>query len=138
MNDYRWGDLRVGLSHHFSACVTPAMMARFRDDSGDVNPLHVDRDYARGHGFGDVVVYGLLSSSFYSTLVGVYLPGRRCLLHSIEVGFHSPVLPGDVLEVHGEISSLNEAYHQAQITAHMTNEAGVKVSKARIRVGLRD
>jgi 3-hydroxybutyryl-CoA dehydratase len=114
------------------------MMARFRDDSGDVNPLHVDRDYARAHGFGDVVVYGLLSSSFYSTLVGVYLPGRRCLLHSIEVGFHSPVLPGDVLEVHGEISSLNEAYHQAQITAHMTNEAGVKVSKARIRVGLRD
>jgi 3-hydroxybutyryl-CoA dehydratase len=138
MNDYRWEDLQVGLAHRFVVDITPAMMERFRRDTGDDNPLHVDRDYARAHGFSDVVAYGLLTASFYSTLVGVYLPGRRCLLQGIDVAFHGPVFPGDQLEVHGEISYLNQAYRQAQISAHTTNAAGVKVSKAKIRVGLHE
>lgn len=136
MNEYRWQDLKVGLSHHFMATITDEMMARFLRDTGDCNPLHVDSDFSKMNGFKDRVVYGLLTSSFYSTLVGVHLPGRFCLLHGIDVSFLSPVFTNDKLTISGEITYLNEAYKQAQINAHIVNANGERVSKAKIKVGI--
>jgi 3-hydroxybutyryl-CoA dehydratase len=138
MNEYRWDDLSSGLSAAFSVVITEEMLASFRNLSGDINPLHCDSAYARRAGFDDVVVHGLLSASFYSTLVGVHLPGKSCLLHGIDISFSKPVYAGDALTVAGEIAHLNEACRQAEIRARIQNSAGIATSKARIRVGVRE
>ena len=138
MNTLRWSDLSVGLSDAFEVTVTAAMMDRFRQDSGDLNPLHADAEYARSRGFDDVVVFGLLTASFYSTLVGVYLPGKHVLLHGVSVDFQRPVYPGTRLRVSGEISHLNEAYRRADMIARITDAGGVRVSKARIGFGVNE
>lgn len=137
INQYRWQDLRIGLKHEFQVTITKKMMENFLRDSGDCNPLHVDLAYAEKHGFKGRVVYGLLTSSFYSTLVGVHLPGYYSLLHGIDISFLSPVFIGDSLTISGEVTYLNDAYRQAQISAQIVNAAGVKVSKAKIKVGVR-
>ena len=136
MNAYRWSDLAVGLKHEFEATVTEEMMQRFLRDTGDCNPLHVDASYARGKGFAGRVVYGMLTASLYSTLAGVHLPGRHCLLQGIDVAFLSPVFVGDRLTVSGEIAYLNDSCRQAEIRARIVNAAGVKVSRARIKAGV--
>ena len=136
MNEYRWKDLAVGLKHEFEATVTEEMMERFLRDTGDCNPLHVDARYAKDQGFKGRVVYGLLTSSFYSTLAGVYLPGKFCLLQGIDVTFLQPVFVGDRLKVSGEITYLNDSYQQAQISAQIVNAQGNKVSRARIKAGV--
>ncbi len=136
MNEYRWSELAVGLRHEFEATVTEEMMQRFLRDTGDCNPLHVDARYARAQGFPGRVVYGLLTSSLYSTLAGVHLPGRFCLLQGIDVAFLSPVFVGDALKVSGEIAYLNEACRQAEIRAQIVNSRGVKVSRAKIKAGV--
>jgi len=136
MNQYNWEDLKLGLKHEFHASVTDEMMDHFIHDFGDSNPLHVDTGYAKVHGFRARVVYGLLSSSFYSTLVGVHLPGQKCLLHGIDVTFVKPVFVGDELTISGEINYLNEAYKQAHIRAQITSGQGVLVSKARLKIGV--
>jgi 3-hydroxybutyryl-CoA dehydratase len=136
LNEYRWQDLAVGVKHEFEATITEGMMERFLRDTGDHNPLHVDAPYAERNGFRGRVVYGLLTSSLYSTLAGVYLPGKYCLLHGIDVQFLRPVFVGDRLNISGEIAYLNEACRQAHINAHIVNGHGEKVSKARIRVGV--
>lgn len=136
MNEYRWSDLQPGLSHSFDAVVTAEMMRHFGDDSGDNNPMHVDAAFAASNGFPGVVVYGLLSSAFYSTLVGVHLPGRFALLQGINVDFHRPIFVGLPLRIKGEITHLNDAYKQATISAEITTHEGERLSKAKIRVGL--
>jgi len=136
MNHYGWQDLELGLKHEFQTVITEEMMQHFLQDSGDVNPLHVDAAYAETRGFPNKVVYGLLTASFYSTLVGVHLPGQNCLLHGIDVSFLKPVFVGDALTISGEITYLNEAYRQAHISAQIISKQGVKVSKARIKVGV--
>jgi acyl dehydratase len=138
MNDYRWDDLRIGLSAHFFVQLTDGQIDRFIRDTGDCNPLHVDPEYARSRGFKDAVAHGLLTSSFYSTLAGVYLPGRLCLLHGIDVTLLAPAFAGDELNVAGEITYLNEAYRQAWISAHITNQCGTRISRARIKAGVYD
>ncbi len=137
MNDFSWEDMVLGRSASFEATVTETMMARFRADTGDDNPLHVDGEHARRLGFSDRVVYGLLTASFYSTLAGVHLPGRFCLLMGLDVGFNHPVYVGDRLRVQGEVSHRNEAFKLATLKCTIHNQRGEKVSMARLRVGIR-
>ncbi len=138
VNEYCWGDLKVGLRQEFEVSITNIMMLHFLRDAGDCNPLHVNELYARSNGFRSRVVYGLLTSSFYSTLAGVYLPGKRCLLHGIDVSFSGPAYVGDQLTVDGEITHLNDAYRRIEMRAKIVNAGGEVISKAKIRAGLLD
>ena len=136
MNSYSWEQLRVGLAADFDVTVDDEMMARFYATTGDANPLHLDAEYASGRGFRSRVVYGMLTASFYSTLAGVHLPGRRCLLHGVKVDFNAPVYVGDRLRVRGQIAHLSEAYRQIELACDITNQRAEVVSKARVRCGL--
>ncbi len=126
------------MTDRFEVRITTGMMEKFLDVTGDSNPLHTDLDFARAAGYADRVVYGMLTASFYSTLVGVYLPGRFVLLHGVDASFAAPVLPGDLLTVRGEVSSVNQELKLVDMRAHITNQNGVKVSRAKIRMGVRE
>jgi 3-hydroxybutyryl-CoA dehydratase len=136
MNSYRWDELSEGLSHEFEVQLTQSMQTDFLELSGDQNPLHTDSQFARHAGFRDVIAYGMLTSALYSTLVGVYLPGRYCLLQGIDVDFVNPAFLGDHLRVAGSISYLNQAYHRAEVKASIHNGDGQLISRAKIRVGV--
>lgn len=138
MNAYDWDELRVGLAAEFETTVTQAMMDRFRATTGDDNPLHVDRAYAAERGYPDRVVYGLLTASFYSTLAGVHLPGRRCLLHGLKVDFAAPVFVGDRLRVRGAVVQRNEAFRRVELACVIHNQAETLVSRASLRAGVAD
>jgi 3-hydroxybutyryl-CoA dehydratase len=136
MNEYRFSDIKIGLEEFFQVKIDASKMDKFLDISGDINPLHMDGDYAKEKGFSNRVVYGLLTASFYSTLVGVYLPGKYCVLQGIDIQFSKPVYIGDTLKVAGTVSYMNEAYKQIEIKAIITNEKHIKVSKATIKIGV--
>jgi 3-hydroxybutyryl-CoA dehydratase len=138
MNTYRWEDLATGMKHEFEASFTADTAAAFASISGDVNPLHVDHEYAASVGFEAPALFGMLTSSLYSKLVGVYLPGKYALLEGIDIDFHSPCFAGDRLTVQGEIVFLMDAYRRMEIKASIRNAEGKLVSKAVIRVGMHD
>ncbi len=135
MNDYRWEDLTLGLEHGFDAVFTPEMAAAFALISGDTNPLHTDPAYALAAGYASPVLFGLLTSSLYSRLAGVYLPGKYALLHGIDIDFNLPCFAGDLLHCEGKIVFLNEAYRRFEIKATVRNHQQQRISKALIRVG---
>lgn len=84
MNEYTYEQIAEGHTESFQVTLTEEMMEQFLRITGDVNPLHRDAAYARTRHYADKVVYGMLTSSFYSTLAGVYLPGKYSLIHSVE------------------------------------------------------
>ena len=135
MNEYRFDEIFVGLEDKFCAEITNRMMGQFLEINGDCNPLHLDADYAVANGFKDKVVYGLLTASLYSTLVGVYLPGKYCLLHSVNVQFSKPVFVSDELIITGKVSRINEAFKQLEIKGRIHNQNDSCVSKALLKVG---
>ena len=135
MMEYRFEDLTLGLKLSFEAVFTDEMAQEFARISGDINPLHVDRDYALSAGFASPVIFGLMTSSLYSTLVGVYLPGKYALLQGVDIDFNSPVFAGEKLFVQGEIVFLSEAYKRLEVKASIRKEDRKLVSKAVIRAG---
>ena len=135
MNEYRFDDLKIGMSESFEVKVTKEMMNSFLSISDDTNPLHNDRDFAIDHGYEDEVVYGLLSTSFISRLVGVLLPGKYCLLQGVEVKYLRPVYIDDTLLVSGVVDELHESVQRATIKVVMLNQDNKKVVKGKAEVG---
>lgn len=135
MNDFTFETFPLGYSEGVVVQVTSKMLQQFREICGDENPMHTDENYAKQHGHDGKLVYGMLTSSFYSQLVGMYLPGRYCVLKSIESFFERPVYVGDTLTVSGKVKDKDERFQQATIKAKIVNQDQKTVSKATILVG---
>lgn len=138
MNQYRFEDLAVGMEEHFSATVRADMMDAFHALSGDPNPLHLNADFARAHGFENRVVYGMLTASLLSTLGGGYLPGELCLIQSVETKFLRPVFIGDTLTVRGVVEELHASVRRAVLKVEIRNQHGEKVLRGIMKVGVLD
>ena len=128
--------MSIGFSNEFQILISEKKMSQFEELTGDINPMHLDINYAKAHKMKSRVVYGLLTSSFYSTLIGVYLPGKFALLHSIDIHFLKPVYIGDILKVKGEIVEVNDTFKQIIVKGSILNQDGQKVSRAKIKAGV--
>ena len=136
LNSYRFDDIVENETKaDFEVTVTSEMMDQFLAISGDNNPMHVDSDYAKSKGYPDRLVYGMMTASFYSTLVGVYLPGKYCLLQELETSFYNPVYIGDSLTINGVVTEKNWGLRRIAISAKIVNQSGKRISKAKIMVG---
>ena len=136
MNEYRFEDIHTGLTESFTVTVTVDMMEKFRDITGDVNPMHTDPEFASEHGYEREIAYGMLTSSFLSTLAGVYLPGRNSLIRTVEVKFPKPVMVGDELTVSGEVTDVNEEGRFFDMKIAIRNQNGDKVCRGRMQIGV--
>ena len=134
MKHYSFEDIEIGMTESFKSSITEEKMELFATLSGDLNPMHVDANYAKNGGYKDRLVYGMLASSFYSTLVGMYLPGEKCLLNKCDVDYRKPVYIGDELVITGEVIDKRVATRRIKIKAKAINQEGVTVNTAEITV----
>lgn len=140
MNEYSFSDLKIGMEEKFSYTVTQEKQDLFTKLSGDINPMHIDADYASkvlsNNGRGGVLVYGMLTASLYSTLAGVYLPGKNCLLQHVETTFIKPVEIGDCLTVCGKVVEKDDTFMRIKIKVNVLNQDNEKVCRGVIVAGV--
>lgn len=98
-NDNKIDELPVGLETSVSWTVNTDDLNTFINLSGDKNPLHVNEQYAVQNGFESTVVHGFLICAKISGLIGMLLPGQRCLLVSEELEFPNPLYLNDHVEI---------------------------------------
>lgn len=55
--NYSWSDLSVGLTERFSVNVTQEIQDAFTKLTGDINPMHIDSNFAIREGYRDKIVY---------------------------------------------------------------------------------
>lgn len=138
MNEYRMAEIETGMRASFQRQMTKEMEDAFREISGDDNLLHRDDDFARMAGNGKFrghVSFGMLTASLYSTIAGMYLPGKYSLIHSFEeLSFLNPVYAGDILTVTGEVTDKNEGLNLIRLKVTIKNQDGKFVSKAKMKV----
>jgi 3-hydroxybutyryl-CoA dehydratase len=101
--EYNFEDLFVGQKANFLKKIDDELMNNFAKLSGDFNPLHMDEEYASTTNFGKRVCHGMLLASFFSQLVGMYLPGKNSLYFSQTLNFRNPCFVDDNITIEGEI-----------------------------------
>ena len=138
MNEYEFSDIQIGMTASFVKIITADMENSFREISGDNNPLHRDDDFANeisGGKYSSHVSFGMLTASLYSTIAGMYLPGKNSLIHSFdELSFMKPVFAGDRLTVEGKITEKYDDLQLIRLHVQIKNQDGKKVSKAKMKV----
>ena len=101
--EYSFAELSIGQKATFTKKIDEKLVDDFAKLSGDLNPLHMNEEYAKNTKFGKRVCHGMLLSSFLSQLVGMYLPGKNSLYFSQSLNFRNPCFVNDEIVIKGEI-----------------------------------
>lgn len=115
-------DIEPGRVSEWLWTVTEAEIDAFADLSGDHNPLHIDGDYARAQGFPGRVAHGFLLGAKLSGLIGMQLPGRRCLLLDQKLAYPNAVHAGDRVRILATVKECHEALSVIVLTVKATVE----------------
>jgi len=90
-------DIEPGMSASFAKTVTEADIVLFSAVSGDLNPAHLNEEYARTTIFGGRIAHGMLTAGFISAVLANKLPGPGTIYLGQTLKFKAPVRAGDTV-----------------------------------------
>jgi 3-hydroxybutyryl-CoA dehydratase len=92
---YYLEDLSPDMEASVSKTITEQDIDAFAELSGDINPVHLDEEFAAKSIFKKRIAHGFLTGSLFSTVLGTKLPGPGCIYLSQSLKFRAPVYIGD-------------------------------------------
>ncbi|MGA9540802.1 MAG: MaoC family dehydratase [Methyloceanibacter sp.] len=104
---YYLEDLSPGMEASVSKTVTNEDITAFAELSGDINPVHLNEEFAAGTIFKKRIAHGFLTGSLFSTVLGTKLPGPGCVYLSQTMKFKGPVFIGDELVATCTVSNVD-------------------------------
>jgi 3-hydroxybutyryl-CoA dehydratase len=132
------GALAPGQTVSISRTVTEADVTLFAGLSGDLNPFHVDEQFAAGTRFGRRIAHGALLVAYSSAAFTRYCqqwlePGTaaRAISYGYDrIRFVAPTYLGDTITTEYRIDSVDAASDKAFAAVTCTNQRGETVAVA--------
>lgn len=122
-------DLTIGLKKSFTKTITETDVYLFAGISGDINPAHINEEYAKETSFKHRIAHGILSSGLISAVLGVHLPGPGTIYISQSLNFLAPVYIGDTVTATVEVKEIIKDRNKAVLITYCTNQEGITVIK---------
>lgn len=120
-------EIELGESATLSHTLTSKDILLFAVMSGDVNPAHVDADYAKSDFFHHIVAHGMWTGSLISTVLGTILPGPGTIYVGQKFNFLKPVLIGDTITAKVVVRAKHEEKEIVELECVCTNQLGKEV-----------
>ena len=95
--------------------------------SGDVNPQHLDPEFAANTRFHGVIAHGMWGGALISALLGTRLPGPGTIYLSQTLKFLAPVHVGDTLTLSVTVTALEPSKHHVTLACLGVNAKGEHV-----------
>ncbi|MGH1418799.1 MAG: MaoC family dehydratase [Hyphomicrobiaceae bacterium] len=92
---YFFEDLKLGMEASITKSVTEEDIVAYAALSGDMNPVHLDAQYAAKTMFKQRIAHGILTAGYISAVFGMKMPGRGAIYISQTLNFKAPVFIGD-------------------------------------------
>jgi len=120
-------EIAVGERASIERTLTVADIQLFAAMSGDVNPQHLDDEYAASTRYHGVIAHGMWGGALISAVLGTRLPGAGTVYVGQTLEFHAPVRVGDTLTIAVTVRAKDEAKHRLVLDCHCTNQDGQRV-----------
>ena len=115
-----WEDMQVGDSASFTKTMTETDVIMWVGLTGDLNPIHIDREYAQTTRFGQVLVPGVLVLGLISNVMTQVTFGHVYANQSIK--FLKPVYIGDTITAIGTITEKIEEKNMVKVETKCVNQ----------------
>jgi len=120
-------ELNVGDTAQFAKTVSESDIYLYAGITGDLNPAHIDEEYAKGTFFKTRIAHGMLLGGFISTVVGNKLPGPGTIYVKQELNFLAPVHMGDTITARVEVAEIIAQKNRAKLRTLCVNQDGTTV-----------
>ena len=120
-------EIQVGDFAQLQRTLRPDDIHLFAVMSGDVNPTHVDTEYARSSQFREVVGHSMWGSTLISSVLGTEFPGPGTVYVSQSLNFWRPITIGDTLSISVTCREKYEHNHHIVFDCLAVNQDGLKV-----------
>ena len=108
LSNYTFDEISIGQTASFSKEVGEQDIQLFAAVSGDVNPVHLDAEFAAGTQFKERIAHGMLTGAFISAALAMELPGPGTIYLGQSLRFRLPVTIGDTITVNLEVTEKRE------------------------------
>lgn len=122
-----YDELTVGQVARQSRTLTADDIAAFAAVSGDVNPAHLDTEYASQTLFHGVIAHGMWGAGLISKLLGTSLPGPGTIYLEQSLRFLKPVRIGDTLRVTATVLTKEPVKKHVTLDCEIKNQTGAVV-----------
>ncbi len=129
-----YDEIEVGDTATLERRLTMDDIKLFAVMSGDVNPAHVDEDFAKSSRFQEIIAHGMWGGALISTLLGTELPGPGTIYLGQTLRFKAPVVLGDVLTVTVEATEKNDEKKRIVFHCLCRNQQGKTVIEGNAEV----
>ena len=126
--------IAVGQSASFSKTITESDVYTFAGLTGDLNPAHINEEYAKKTRFGGRIAHGILSAGLISAVIGMQLPGPGTIYMGQTLKFLSPVHIGDTVTAQVTVTSLDEVRRRAVLETTCVNQEGTVLISGEAKV----
>lgn len=123
----KFAELSVGMKARRTKKISGSDVRDFARISGDRNPIHLDEAAAAQTPFKKPVVYGILSTSLISAILGNDLPGSGTIYLGQEVKFLGPVFYDEEVTAEVEITELRPGKKIVKLATNCFKADGTQV-----------
>ncbi|MCV2891903.1 bifunctional enoyl-CoA hydratase/phosphate acetyltransferase [Lentibacter sp. XHP0401] len=95
--------------------------------SGDVNPTHVDENYASSDMFHKIIAHGMWGGALISAVLGTELPGPGTIYRNQSLSFCRAVGLGDTVTIRVTVTDKDAAQNLVTLACLCTNQNGETV-----------
>ncbi|MDX1754919.1 MAG: MaoC/PaaZ C-terminal domain-containing protein [Marinobacter sp.] len=133
LKNVTYDEIQVGDTATFSRTLTEDELVLFAAVSGDVNPVHLDAEFAAGTLFKERIAHGMWSGSLVSAALATVLPGPGTIYLEQDLAFKRPVKLNDTLTVTLTVLA-KEARNRVVIRCDVRNQGGQTVVTGEAKV----
>lgn len=120
-------EIEIGDSASVDHTLTRQDIQLFAVMSGDVNPAHVDEEYAKSDMFHKIIAHGMWGGSLVSTVLGTQLPGPGTIYLGQTFKFLKPVAIGDTITARVTVTEKNSEKKRIKLACVCLNQKGKEV-----------
>jgi len=129
-----YDDISIGQTASFSKQVEETDIEMFSAVSGDVNPVHLDEEFAAGTMFRGRIAHGMLTGAVISAALAMELPGPGCIYLGQTLRFTRPVKIGDRITAHLEVTAKRDDKKIITLACEVSNQHGKVVASGEAQV----
>ncbi|MEP5765435.1 MAG: MaoC/PaaZ C-terminal domain-containing protein [Halieaceae bacterium] len=134
LTNYTYDEITIGQTAEYSKTIEERDIQLFAAVSGDVNPVHLDADFAAGTPFKERIAHGMLTGAIISAALALELPGPGTIYLGQSLRFRLPVKIGDTVTVKLEVTEKRDAKGIVTLNCKALNQAGKTVASGSAEV----